>query len=95
MAPWSIGVEKMRDKTVVEPMGLPEIFVDGFSSHVTRNGIMTCVGYRLQDGLGEELRVAVVRLIWPEHSTDEAIADAREAQYAPNAVPPSGRAGRH
>lgn len=94
MAPCA-GVAEMRDKTVIEPAGLPEIFVDGFSSHVTRNGVMTCVGYRLQDHSNDERRVAVVRLIWPEHSTDEAIADAREAQYAPNAVPPSGRAGRH
>lgn len=86
----------MRDDTLVEHGAVLEIYVDGFSDHLaTRNGMMTCSGFRIHEEWGEPVKVRVVRLIWPSAATEEAIADAREAQSPQTPVAPAKRAGRH
>jgi hypothetical protein len=62
----------MPEDRIIEPFTAPEIFVDGFTQHEARNGVMTCIGYRaMKDG-----KFAVVRLVWPVVSTGAAIDDA-------------------
>ena len=76
----------MRDQKLVEPFAVPEIFVDGFTDHIIRNGVMTCAGYRLQEPAGEDgqlQRVAVIRLVMPAANLNDAIEDARSAQSKP------------
>ena len=88
----------MRDETLVEPFAVAEIFVDGFTDHQIHNGVMTCAGYRLQPPShqhGDPLKVVVVRLVWPAAATDDAIADAKQAQITPSALPSPPRNKRH
>lgn len=69
----------MADCKLIEPYAVPEIFVDGFTQHNSRDGVMTCVGYRaMQDG-----KVVVIRLAWPAVNTEAAILDASVAMAAP------------
>ena len=77
----------MRDPTLIEPFAVQEIFVDGFTEHALHNGVMTCVGYRLQPPShqhGEMIKVVVLKLVWPAASTNEAITDARQAMTVPS-----------
>lgn len=88
----------MRDDTLVEPFAVPEIFVDGFTDYSVRNGIMSCVGYRIQPVSrenGDPVKVVVVRLIWPSANLDEAVAEAREAQRTPLKIVCGDCIGRH
>lgn len=87
----------MRDANVCEPFAVSEIFVDGFTNHEIHNGVMSCVGYRLQpQPSGEPLKVVVIRLVWPAAATDDAIVDAQSAQVgAPLKVARPERPRRH
>lgn len=79
----------MRDETLVEPFSVQEIFVDGFCDHQISNGVMTCVGYRLQRPSrqnGDPLKVVVVRLVMPAINITEAIEDMRAAQSGPTVI---------
>ena len=68
-------------KDLMELQSVPEIFVDGFTNHACKNGVMSCVGYRtLPSG-----NVVVLRLVWPAVNTVEAINDAVSAM-APESV---------
>ncbi len=68
----------MSDESVIEPFGVPEIFVDGFTHHTAHDGVMTCIGYRkMPSG-----KVVVLRLAWPAVNTAAAITDAEEAMKA-------------
>lgn len=69
----------MSDDDLIEPYAVPEIFVDSFTKHVSRDGVMTCVGYRKM----AEGRVVVVRLAWPAVNTSAAIEDANLALTVP------------
>lgn len=62
----------MRDEKLVEPIGVPEYFVDGFTKHIARDGVMTAIGYRAMQGG----KIAVIRLVWPEVNTTSAIDEA-------------------
>jgi hypothetical protein len=78
----------MPDEELIDTFGVPEIFVDGFTKHSARDGIMSCVGFRhMADG-----PTVVVRLVWPIVNTDAAIEDAKLALAAPElpAVPSTG-----
>jgi hypothetical protein len=68
----------MTDDDLIEPYAVPEIFVDGFTRHASRSGVMTCVGYRVMP----EGKVVVIRLVWPAVNTVEAIDDAVNAMNA-------------
>ena len=50
----------MNDESLIEPFSVQEIFVDGFTEYVARDGVMTCAGYRLTSD-GD--KVVKVRLI--------------------------------
>lgn len=68
----------MTDDTLIEPFAVPEVFVDGFSQHTSRDGVMTCVGYRrMKDG-----KTIVIRLAWPAVNTTAAIDDALNAMVS-------------
>jgi hypothetical protein len=74
----------MSDEPLIEPFSVPEIFVDGFTDHVARDGVMSCAGYRhMKDG-----KIVVVRLVWPAVNTDAAIEDAKIAMASPNPTTP-------
>lgn len=61
---------------IIEQVGIPEIWVDGFGSYELRNGIMRCLGYsEMRDGT----RYATVRMIY---SLEAALA----AHYQAKAV---------
>lgn len=62
-------------RELIEPMGVPEIFVDGFTKHTAHDGVMTAIGYRKMP----EGNVAVIRLVWPEVNTSAAIDEANLA----------------
>ncbi len=80
----------MRDEEILEPIGLEDVFVDGFTKHATRNGYMSCIGYReLESGT-----IAVIRLVWPVVNTEAAIEDAREALATPSPMQSSSQAKR-
>jgi len=83
----------MGRNDLIEPFAAQEIFVDGFTDHATRNGVMTCVGYRrLPEG-----NVIVVRLVWPAVNTTAAIDSAMQAMSAPqetNRIESGGNAKR-
>lgn len=75
----------MRDKPIVEPLTVQEIFCDGFTKHTVRNGNMSCVGYRIQEPsreTGEPVKIAVVRLIFPRDCVVSAIVEAQKALSA-------------
>lgn len=75
------------DDEPVEAYTVPEIFVDGFTSHALRDGVMTCVGYRkLIEG-----KIVVVKLVWPAVNTNAAIDDANAAMDAANRPIPTGK----
>lgn len=77
------------DEDLIEPLGVPEIYVDNFTKHVSRNGVMSCVGFRdMTEG-----KVVVVRLVWPLVNTSSAIDDANQAMAAPEPPPPKNRNG--
>lgn len=69
----------MADCKLIEPYAVPEIFVDGFTKHTSRDGVMTCVGYREMQGA----KVVVIRLAWPAVNTSAAIEDASLALTVP------------
>lgn len=63
------------DDEPLEAYTVPEIFVDGFTGHTSRDGVMSCVGYRkLREG-----KIVVVKLVWPAVNTNAAIDDANAA----------------
>lgn len=65
----------MSDEEFAEPFAAPEIYVDGFTKHAARDGVMTCIGYRnLPSG-----KTVVLRLAWPAVNTMAAIEDAETA----------------
>lgn len=70
---------RMTEEEFSEPFAAPEIFVDGFSKHTARDGVMTCIGYRNMP----EGRMVVVRLVWPAVNTMAAIEEAEAAMAAP------------
>jgi hypothetical protein len=79
----------MRDETLIEPFAVQEIFVDGFCDHQIENGVMSCVGYRVQRPSrqnGDPLKVVVIRLVMPAMNLDAAIQDARQAQCAAGTI---------
>jgi hypothetical protein len=67
------------DEELLEPYAVAEIFVDGFTKHTLRDGVMTCVGFRNMT----EGKVIVVRLVWPAVNTVAAINDAVVAMENP------------
>ncbi len=69
----------MSKDDVIEIYSAPEIYVDGFTQHTSRDGVMTCVGYRKMP----EGRVVVVKLVWPAANTNAAIEDALSAMSNP------------
>lgn len=69
----------MPDDRLIEPFAVPEIFVDGFTGHTARDGVMSCAGYRHT----KEGKVVVVRLVWPVVNTTAAIDDAISALGVP------------
>lgn len=86
------GEITMRDDTLVEQFAVPEILVDGFAEHVSINGVMRCVGYR---NVGNR-KVIVIRLAWPEASTEAAIGEALDAlSIAPLTAPRSTKRRVH
>lgn len=65
----------MSNAEIIEPIGLLEIFCDGFEQHERQGHNMTCVAVRnTRNG-----KVAVARLTFPASSTEAAIEDARSA----------------
>ncbi len=70
----------MNDESLIEPFSVQEIFVDGFTEYVARDGVMTCAGYRLTSD-GD--KVVKVRLIWPAVNTEAAVNGAMVALRAP------------
>ncbi len=69
----------MTEEEFIETFTAPEIFVDGFSKHTARDGVMSCIGYRkLPEG-----KLVVVRLVWPAVNTIAAIEEAEAAMAAP------------
>lgn len=44
---------------IIEPIGIPEFFADGFGDYNMRNGILRCVGYSLVRGQ----KLGVLRLV--------------------------------
>lgn len=76
----------MTEEEFSEPFAAPEIFVDGFTNHTARDGVMTCVGYRrMADGSH-----IVVRLAWPAVNTMAAVEEAEAALARPQ---PAARVG--
>jgi hypothetical protein len=65
----------MTAKEPMEIYAVPEIFVDGFTQHMSRDGVMSCIGYRKM----AEGSIVVIRLVWPATSTGAAIDEANEA----------------
>lgn len=65
----------MTAKEPMEIYAVPEIFVDGFTQHTARDGVMSCIGYRKMS----EGKIVVVRLVWPATSTSSAIDEATAA----------------
>jgi hypothetical protein len=63
----------------IELYSVPEIFVDGFTKHVSVDGVMSCIGYRKMQGRS----VVVLKLVWPAVNTGAAISDAMEALDTP------------
>ena len=58
----------MQDETLVEPFAALECFCDGFTDFQLIDGVMRCVGYRLQPPShihGDPLKVVVLRLTIP------------------------------
>ena len=72
----------MNDEELIEPFLAPEVFVDGFSEHTVRDGVMTCAGYRTM----KHGRIVVIRLAWPVVNTIAAI-DAAIQAMVPSAAP--------
>lgn len=69
----------MSDEDFAEPFAAPEFYVDGFTNHAARDGVMTCIGYRnMSDG-----KQIVVRLVWPMVNTMAAVEDAEAALAKP------------
>lgn len=76
----------MPADVIIEPIGVLEVYVDGFTEHIVRDGVMTCVGYRrMPDG-----RKVVLRLAWPAVNTAEAVESAITAAAMPTAAPQNG-----
>jgi hypothetical protein len=64
----------MPDEEFAEPFAAPEIYIDGFTHHAVRDGVMTCIGYRnMPDG-----RHVVLRLAWPMVNTMAAVEEAEK-----------------
>lgn len=60
---------------VIEPIGLLEIYCDGFEEHERQGHNISCIAVRnTKNG-----KVAVARLTFPASSTESAIEDARAA----------------
>ena len=78
----------MADEELIEAYTVPEIFVDGFTAHSSRDGVMTCVGYRRM----AEGKIVVLRLVWPAINTIAAIDDANAAMHTADA-PINGACG--
>jgi hypothetical protein len=58
----------MHDEMLVEPFAAVECFCDGFADFQLIDGVLRCVGYRLQPPShrhGEPLKVIVMRLTVP------------------------------
>ncbi len=69
----------MQEKDLIEPIGVKETFVDYFTSHVSMDGVMRCVGVRKINGD----QIVVIRLAWPVVNTECAIEEAQSALAAP------------
>lgn len=65
----------MRKEETFDDFSAPEIFVDGFVNHASRDGVMSCVGYRSIGGR----KIIVLRLVWPAANTTSAVEDAMSA----------------
>lgn len=77
----------MQSDDPIELYAAPEIFVDGFTKHESRDGVMSCNGYRRVHGRN----VVVVKLVWPVVNTSAAIDEALQAMSPTDgAVKPSG-----
>ena len=65
----------MQEDDLIDLHAVPEIFVDNFTRHVSRDGVMSCVGYRQMP----QGKVIVIKLVWPAVNTSSAIGDAIDA----------------
>lgn len=81
----------MKDETLIEPFAAPEIFVDGFTNFMVRNGNVSCTGYRVQEANGRLLKVGVVRLIFPKDNLPASIEEAQSAAAEAEAPPAEPR----
>lgn len=77
------------DGEVIEPLGLLEIFVDGFDGFELQGHNVSCLGFR-NTKMG---RVAVVRLTFPASAVQPAIEQARQTVESDQTsiVPPAPR----
>jgi hypothetical protein len=60
--------DNMQDEMLVEPFAAVECFCDGFADFQLIDGVLRCVGYRLQPPShlhGDPLKVIVMRLTVP------------------------------
>lgn len=72
----------MRDETLIEPFAVDEVYVDGFTGHHQINGNISCYGFRVQPASrenGEDLKVVVLKLVFPASCVEAAIEEAKAA----------------
>jgi hypothetical protein len=71
----------MRDGSLIEPLGVQEVYVDNFTNHRIINGNMMIDGYRFLEPASDENdipKTVVIRIVMPAANADEA-AQATQA----------------
>lgn len=78
---------------VLDPFAVSEFFVDGFDDYSIKDGLLRCVGYRLQRDRGETVRIAVMRIVMPACALQKVIERATTAEsiqeVSPDEAPPT------
>lgn len=71
----------MQDKALIEPYAVQEFFVDGFADFYVADGVLRCVGYRVQPprAAGGLVKVAVMRVVVPASGASVAADLTKEA----------------
>lgn len=63
-----------KDRSLVELFAAQEFYVDGFTDHEVRDGILTCTAYRIQHGHPVVVFRVVIRAGSALASIDQAMA---------------------
>lgn len=77
----------MSEEELVDVVGLPEFFLDGFTNYIMMDGILRCTGYRKQLSEGKIVRMPAFHLQITPAGAIDARAQASEALQSVGATP--------